>query len=54
MFLQVARLSNREAQVYRFNSGGAIGGSRMKKFNTSGNLYVDTRPRFHEAGLLMR
>ena len=53
MLLQLARLSNRGAQVYRFNSGGVIGGSRMEQFNTSGKLHVCIRPRFHQVRLLI-
>ena len=53
MLLQASRLFNPEAQVYRFNSDGAIGDSYMKKLGVRGKLYVYIRPRFHYVGLLM-
>ena len=53
MLLQVARLSNPEAQVYRFNSGGAIGGSLMEKLRVPGKVHVYIPSRFHQVGRLI-
>ena len=43
MPLQAARFFDSKVQVYRFNSGGAIGGSRMEKLNESRNMDVFAR-----------